>query len=151
MIAAAERGLEDSRRAIAALSAPLDEPLDTALGQAVERVAARSGIRLVLDLAADLRVDPGVREGLIRIACEAVNNAANHSGASQVSVELVDGPPLRLRIRDDGEGFDPADVADRPGGGFGLTSMRERAAELGASLEIDASPGRGTRVEVELA
>ena len=151
VLAAAERGLDDSRRAIAALSRPLDEPLDTALAQAVEHVAARSGIRLALELAEHVEVTPGVREGLIRIACEAVNNAANHSGADQVRVALFDEKGVRLEIQDNGSGFDPDAVVQTSTSGFGLASMRERAAELGARLVIDAAPGRGTRIEVELA
>jgi len=148
VVAAAERGLDDSRRAIDALSRPLDEPLDTALAQAVEQVAARTGIRLVLDVSENVRVSPEVREGLIRIACEAVNNAANHSGARWVEVELDDADGLRLRIQDDGAGFDPTRVVAGARGGFGLTAMRERAEELGARLTIDTSPGGGTRIEV---
>jgi signal transduction histidine kinase len=148
VVAAAERGLDDSRRAIAALSRPLDEPLDTALAQAVEQVAARTGIRLALDLAENVRVLPEVRDGLIRIACEAVNNAANHSGATFVEVELENGDGLRLRVHDEGSGFDPAAVVPGARGGFGLTAMRERAEELGARLTIDTSPGAGTRIEV---
>jgi signal transduction histidine kinase len=151
VIAAAERGLDDSRRAIEALSRPLEEPLDTALAHAVEQVAARSGIRLELDLAEHVNVPPSVREGLIRIACEAVNNAANHSGADVVRVELDNGNGLRLRIRDDGAGFDPSTIIRSTRGGFGVASMRERAEEVGARLEIDTAPGAGTRIEVELA
>jgi signal transduction histidine kinase len=148
VVAAAERGLDDSRRAIAALSRPLDEPMDTALAQAVEQVAARSGIRLVLDVSEDVRVPPNVRDGLVRIACEAVNNAANHSGASLVEVELENADGLRLCVKDGGSGFDPAAVVPGTGSGFGLTAMRERAEELGARLTIDTSPGAGTRIEV---
>ena len=150
IIAAAERGLDDSRRAIAALARPLDEPLETALAQAVQQVAARTGIHLDLDLADDVQVPPELREGLVRIACEAVNNAANHSGAGHVRVELRDGEQVRLRVEDDGAGFDPTAVVRGAQGGFGLASMRERAEELGGRLEIDAAPGRGTRIEVQV-
>ncbi|HXG77025.1 MAG TPA: ATP-binding protein, partial [Gaiellaceae bacterium] len=151
VLAAAERGLEESRRAIAALSRPLDEPLDRALAAAVEHVAARAGVRLVLDLAENVRVAPDLREGLVRIACEAVNNAATHSGAGLVRVELENGDAIRLRVEDEGAGFDPASLAPSAGRGFGLASMRERAEQLGARLTIDTRPGAGTRVEVELA
>ena len=148
VVAAAERGLDDSRRAIAALSHPLDEPLEGALALAVEQVAARSGVRLALDLATGVQVAPDVRDGLIRIACEAVNNAANHSGAALVRVELVEGDGLLLRVEDEGEGFDPDAVAPGSRAGFGLVSMRERAEELGARLTIASAAGEGTRIEV---
>ena len=151
VIAAAERGLDDSRRAIAALSRPLDEPLEIALAQAVEQVAARTGIRLELDLTAGVQVPPNVREGLIRIACEAVNNAANHSGAGVVRVQLENSDGVRLRVQDEGSGFDPSAIVRSTRGGFGVANMRERARELGARLEIDSAPGAGTRIDVELA
>lgn len=150
IVAAAERGLDDSRRAIAALSRPLDAPLDVALAEAVEQVAARTGIGLALDLAEDVWVPSDVREGLIRIACEAVTNSARHSGANVVRVELVDGGNVELRIEDEGSGFDPDAVVRGSHSGFGLTSMRERADELGGRLKIATSPGRGTRIEVRV-
>jgi signal transduction histidine kinase len=57
----------------------------------------------------------------MRIACEAVANAAQHSGADRVSSRAgTDGPSVRLGISDKGHGLDTVD----PGGGFGLTSMR---------------------------
>jgi NarL family two-component system sensor histidine kinase LiaS len=60
----------------------------------------------------------------------------------------MDGPhPLVLRIHDDGRGFDVTDVN---GAGFGLTSMRERAEELGGALTVASQPAAGTRVEVVL-
>lgn len=149
LIMAAQRGLDDSRRAISALSRPLDETLDSALGQAVEQVAARTGIRLALELAEDVRVAPAVREAFVRIACEAVNNAANHSGAEAVQVSLVNGKSLRLTVRDEGSGFDRDATVAGTYGGFGLASMRQRAEALGARLEIDTSPGAGTRIAVE--
>ena len=94
---AAERALADARRAIAALTKPLDEPLDIALAQAVEEVADRFGQKLVLDLKPRVRVDAMTREHLIRIAREAVLNAARHGRAPVVRVELSNGSPTRMR------------------------------------------------------
>ncbi len=88
------------------------------------------------------------REALLRIACEAVTNAARHGRSDVVRVELSAGRPLRMRISDAGVGFDP-DAAPGPGH-FGLTSMRERASALGGRLSVASAPGRGTEVEVEL-
>src|SRR5690349_19890405 len=79
---------------------------------------------------------------LVRIAGEAVLNTARHSGCEVVEVSLV---PGRLRLHDDGVGFDVAEVADQ---GHGLVSMRERAEEMGAELSIRSAPGAGTTVEV---
>jgi signal transduction histidine kinase len=144
--AAAERGLDEARRAIAALTRAVDEPLDVALAQAAEEVAGRAGarVRLSLDPAAD--VPATTREALLRIVREAVTNATRHGGAGSISVELTNGDGLSLRIADDGVGFDPK----RPSVGFGLISMRDRARALGGELRVVSSPGHGTEVEVVL-
>jgi signal transduction histidine kinase len=144
--AAAERGLDEARRAIAALTRAVDEPLDVALAQAAEEVAARVGarVRLSLDPAAD--VPATTREELLRIVREAVTNATRHGSASSISVELENGDGLSLRIADDGVGFEPS----RARTGFGLVSMRDRARALGGDLRITSAPGEGTAIEVVL-
>jgi signal transduction histidine kinase len=98
------------------------------------------------DLAAD------VEHQVLRIAQEAVANALRHAGADRVEVELgrlagVMPPTVRLRVTDDGRGFDPEARAVRSRR-LGLTSMHERAASLGGSLRIESAPGRGTSVEL---
>jgi signal transduction histidine kinase len=147
---AAERALDDSRRAIAALTRPADEPLDVALAEVAENVTARTGTEVVLALAPNVEVQPNVREALIRIATEALRNAARHAQAQRVRLELAGGRRVRLSVVDDGCGFDPESVRPSRHGGFGLTSMRERAAGIGADLSISSRPGQGTQVEVTL-
>ena len=147
--AAAERGLADSRRAIAALTRPLDEPLEEVLGEATREVGARLGVPVELHLEPGIEVGGDAREALVRIACEAVANAARHAGANQVRVELANGDRVRLRVVDDGVGFD-AEPSTGGASGFGLVSMRERAKAVGGRLEIRSRPGEGTAVEVEL-
>lgn len=94
-----------------------------------------------------------VKTALFRIAQEALNNAARHARAHEVSVLLRferDGG-LALQIEDDGQGFDAVAaqaVADR---GLGLRSMRERADALGARLSLMTSPGQGCRLAVTLS
>jgi signal transduction histidine kinase len=81
-----------------------------------------------------------------RIACEAVANAVRHAGASACRVTLgVTGDDLLVEITDDGTGV-PADAVP----GVGSTSMRERAAELGGSLDVTSAPGAGTTVRAHL-
>jgi signal transduction histidine kinase len=147
---ASERALEESRRAIDALTRPLDEPLEVALAREVEQVAERNGVEVVSDLTAGLVMSAAEREALIRIACEAVANAARHSRARRIRVELRAGDPMRLVVSDDGVGFDIGSVAGYRERAFGLTSMRERAQALGAELSIATAPGAGTKVEVVL-
>jgi signal transduction histidine kinase len=142
---AAERAVDEARRAIAALTRPIDEPLDIAVAQAVEDVAHRSGTRLRLQLAEEVHVEPAMREELVRIVREAVANAVRHGRTDVVTVELVAGDQVRLRISDDGIGFDPLKTRIR---GHGLTGMRERAHALGGELRIESSEEGGTAIEV---
>jgi signal transduction histidine kinase len=147
---AADRALDESRRAIAALTRPLDEPLAVVLADVAEEVAGRVGLELDLNLSADVDVSPQTRESLLRIVREAVTNAARHGKATVVRIELSDGGGIRLRISDNGTGFDPEHTQPSEVGGFGLTSMRERAEELGGNLNVRSRPGFGTEIEVAL-
>jgi signal transduction histidine kinase len=86
---------------------------------------------------------------LFRIAQEAVVNAGRHSGADTVSISLrTVGSEVELRVTDNGNGFGAADpISLAPAGHFGIASMRERAALLEGSFDIESSE-RGTRVLV---
>jgi signal transduction histidine kinase len=149
VVAAAERALADSRLGIAALTRPLDEPVALELEEALEEISHRLDCSLALSLAEGVIVEQDVRHALVRIACEAVTNAARHAETGRVSVKLETGDGVRLRITDEGRGFEPARLAtDR---GFGLESMRGWANAIGASLEVRSQSGLGTEVEVILA
>ena len=142
---AVERAQVESRQAISALAAPSGQAFEVALAEAVTEVAERYHMALDMDLTSDIRLSAARREALVRIACEAVTNAARHSGASQVNLGLEhNGSGVRLRVSDKGHGFDTA----APGGGFGLTSMRERARSVGGELVVVSSPGHGSQVVV---
>ena len=143
--AAAERALDESRTAIAALSRNVDDPLDVVLAQAAEDVAARTGAHIRFDLTPGIRVAPELREDLARIVREAVSNASRHGEARNVTVALSNTDAIRVRVTDDGKGFDPQAERRR---GFGLTSMRERAEARGGTVEVRSQPGQGTEVEV---
>jgi signal transduction histidine kinase len=145
---AVERALDESRGAIAALSRPMDEPLDLALGHAALDVANRVGARLNLDLDEGVEAPPGWREALMRITREAVANAARHGHARTITVQLREADGVRLRITDDGDGFDPS--APRSSQSFGITSMRERTESLGGHFNLSSAPGGGATVEVQL-
>jgi signal transduction histidine kinase len=149
LAAAAERALDESRDAIAALGRPVEEPLGAVVAQAALDVAARFDIELRLEVVDCGSADAETREGLVRIVREALTNAAKHGAARMVDVELRRSDALRLRIVDDGIGFDP-DAPPRRARGFGFTSMRERAEAAGGELHIASRPGEGTRIEVVL-
>jgi PAS domain S-box-containing protein len=106
----------------------------------------------------DLYVSPSAEEPLpteiattcYRLVQEALNNVIKHARAAHVDIALERNPDgLSLIIEDDGVGFDPSTV--RTGGqGFGLIGMRERAALVGADLEIESTAGKGTTVFVRV-
>ena len=94
------------------------------------------------------RMDPILEGTVFRIAQEALNNVRRHSGSNSVEIRLTHrSDTLLLEIRDHGVGFDPDRV---PTDRFGLRGIRERARLFGGKAVIDAAPGRGTRVRVEL-
>jgi len=143
---AADRALDEARRAITVLSVTEPQSLDDAISQTVEDLGSRLGVAWDLQLADDVHVPGEVVENLLRIVREAITNAANHGASEHVRVSLERSGKLRLVIEDDGCGFDP----DRQpaAGGFGLLSMQERAARVGAVLSVDSVPEHGTRVAV---
>jgi signal transduction histidine kinase len=145
LLRAADRAHQESRQAVAALATATNEPLEVTLAQATQEVAERYGVGIEFDLCRGRSVSPAEAEGLVRIACEAVANAARHSGAECVEVMLRrDADGLRLIAVDAGRGFDPTEES----AGFGLISMRERARAIGAELRVESRTGRGTHVEV---
>jgi signal transduction histidine kinase len=142
---AVERAQAESRRAINALAPSSNQAVDVALAEAAMEIAERLRINLELELVSGVRLSPTRAEALVRIACEAITNAARHSGAGTVTLHLErDASLVRLRVADRGCGFDTT----VPGNGFGLIAMRDRAQAVGGELRICSTPGRGSEVEV---
>lgn len=120
-----------------------------ALQARLEEVEQRVGLVTGLKVEGTVSLSPEVEGALYRLAQEALNNTLKHAGASRVQVSLVQrNGSVALEITDDGQGFDP--VAAAKGGGFGLRGMQERVARLGGMLTVESSPGRGTRVLVQV-
>ncbi|HET7312305.1 MAG TPA: sensor histidine kinase, partial [Mycobacteriales bacterium] len=147
---AAERALDESRRAIAALTRPTDEPLAITLGQAAEEVGSRLGAMVRLDLDDHVLLAGEAREHLVRITREAVTNAVRHGQAASVTVRLSNHDGVTLDVIDDGCGFDPKSL-DHLSGRLGLKSMEERAQRIGATFGLESLPGGGTHVQVRMA
>jgi signal transduction histidine kinase len=147
ILRAVARAQEESRRVVGALAALPDQSLDQALAQAVQEAAQRYGASVDMELASGISLSPREKEAVVRIASEAVANAAEHSGAEvlRIYLERADAG-MRLGVEDDGSGFDE----EQPRSGFGLVTMRERAEALGGKLRIDSRRGAGTKVELEL-
>jgi signal transduction histidine kinase len=125
--------------------------LEGALRKEVAMVSRVHGIEVKLSARSIPEPDAPRDAQVLRIANEAVHNAVRHAAAHHVSVDLRGGGDalLALEVADDGHGFDPGDPELRSRH-LGLTSMEERAAELGGHLQISSSPGGGTTVRLEL-
>ena len=142
--AAAGRAGEEARRAISALTRPVGEAFPWALQRVADELAHRHDVKILTDLDPGAQVDAIQGEALLRIVSEAVHNAVRHGGASRIDIRLT-ARPLEVTVTDDGTGFDTTGSS----GGFGLTSMRERADGVGARLDVTSGPGAGTTVRVE--
>lgn len=125
-----------------------DASLTAALGWLADEFWKHHGlqVRVEADPHSDASIDD-TRTFLFQAARELLFNVCKHAGVGSAVVRLavVDGK-LELSVADAGAGFDPSDTADRTSGRLGLFGIRERLQALGGSLDIDAAPGRGTRV-----
>jgi signal transduction histidine kinase len=146
---AARRALDESRGAIAALVRPTDEALEDALARVANEAAGRWGMEVDVRAANGLELPAPAREALLRIVGEAVTNAARHGNAQHIHVDVDERPELRVRITDDGIGFDPVGVDGRSGR-HGIVGMRERAEGFGGRLVVESRPGGGTEISVVL-
>jgi two-component system, NarL family, sensor kinase len=145
--------IADIRRLVYGLRPPAldDLGLIGSLREQSVRLALRpDGGGVAVGLSAPDRLPPlpaAVEVAAYRIITEAMTNAARHSGATRIEVELslAEGTGLQIEVRDDGVG---PDIGWQPG--IGLMSMRERAAELGGSCQAGPDPAGGGRVTVLL-
>lgn len=141
----------DVRRSIASLQ---DQPrpirsLQDALRAMVEEVARESGSAIVLTTHIEdpVFIPRNQKEQVLRVVREGLVNASRHAQAQRIAVDLnVVGDEITVTVQDDGQGFDPDQVAIQDEAHFGLSIMRARAARIGGRLEIDARPGHGTQV-----
>ena len=126
--------------------------LDMGLVAAIEWLCAeftrhtRTPCRVRADQAG-IEPDEARAMALFRIVQESLTNITRYAQAGQVSVDIEhSGNSIRLKIRDDGRGFDPAEVGRKKS--YGLLGMRERAIVLGGRVKIVSAPGQGTLVDV---
>ncbi len=147
VVAAAERALAGAHQIVNDLAARDREPVVDTLETSV-RIAARQ-TSLSFDatgVPAGAEPDQPTLDTLVHIGREAVTNAVKHANPPVIEVVLEYADEWRLRVRDDGRGFDVADSA----AGFGIESMTRHARGLGGALRVNSSPGAGTTVEAIL-
>jgi len=125
-----------------------DLGLQAALTNYVRYWSTHFGVRAQLHTgrSTDERLTPEAETMMYRLAQEALNNVAKHARANHVDIVLErSAAHVALIVEDNGVGFD-ASSAETVGEGLGLIGMRERAALVGADLQIESTPGRGTTV-----
>jgi len=124
-----------------------DLGLREALAGYVRKWSTRFGIPVHLRMSeSHERLMPHIETMIYRLAQEALHNVVKHARADRVDVVLErTSDSLSLIVEDNGVGFEPSQ-AYTVGQGFGLIGMRERAALVGADLQIESTPGRGTTV-----
>ena len=148
LTALANSALAEMRVLVAQLRPEMAEDgLVAALQRHVADRAMTDGLSVALEVEGTKRLTLAEEQGLFRIAQEALNNVAKHAGTSEATLRLGLHELPRMEIRDQGRGFDARLASD--GTGIGLSTMRERAAEIGWTLEIITAPGRGTIVRAE--
>ncbi|MEV8365543.1 sensor histidine kinase [Streptomyces niveus] len=150
----ARRNLAEAR-ALVGGGAPADLN-GNSLPDALRRLAARHGpgpaevsVEVTVEVTGQARaLAPALEVVALRTCQEALSNTARHAGAgarAAISLAYSDAA-LSVRIRDTGRGFD----VSAPSGGYGLSGLRARAAEVGGSAEVRSAPGDGTLVAVHL-
>jgi signal transduction histidine kinase len=148
----ARDGLAEARRAVDALRPQTLDRFDfaTALRRAVVQATLGTPMDVQCNVCGDayaLPIDTALQ--LLRIAQEALSNTLKYADAQRLRIELVFEPQqTQLRVQDDGRGFDLSQAT--AAGGFGLLSMRARAAAIGAQLTMSSALGQGTSLLVAL-
>lgn len=150
MTETAQENLQESRRIIAAMSPGRlnGSPLPEVLERVVVRFAEESGVAAGFLVEGEARsAPPAIDVVALRVLQESLTNVRKHAAARSVDVELAYLPDaVRLRVTDDGDGFDGA----APRSGYGLDGMAARVREAGGVFVVDSAPGAGTGITVEL-
>jgi signal transduction histidine kinase len=154
-----EKGLGEETRVLRHLMSALRPPvLDNrgfaeALTEHAQRFEQEHRIEVDVGFGLEGRLSPELETILYRITQESMTNVAKHAKAGHVSitVDQLSEDTVRLRVRDDGVGFDASNGGQLlREGHFGLAGMGERASLVGGTLEVGSIPGHGTTVEVRL-
>ncbi|MER6346561.1 sensor histidine kinase [Streptomyces sp. NPDC001595] len=151
----ARHSLGEARRSVQNLSpvALEHDTLPEALKKTVGEWSERTGVAVRFTVTGTEEPLHGeVAATLLRIAQEALANAARHAEATRAGVTLsYMGDEITLDVRDDGRGFDPLAVPPRTGsGGFGLHGMRTRAERIAGTVAVESEAGQGTAISARV-
>jgi signal transduction histidine kinase len=147
----AREAMLDMRLLIFELHPPIleKEGLVAAIQTRLESVEARSGVKADFTVEGERRLPLHIEAELYRIAQEALNNVVKHAKAECVRIDLqFDERLFRMKVWDNGMGFDPTSAAQS--GGVGLRGIEERIQRINGKVLVDSSPGNGTTIFVQI-
>ena len=143
----ARESLREARRSVHALRPQALEkaPFADALEAIIKNTAAGTALRTEFRITGKPReLAPLVEENLLHIGQEALTNSLKHAHATKFQAQLSFNPDaVYLELQDNGDGFN---VGNANGGGFGLIGMKERAEQIGATVDVSSKPGAGTSI-----
>lgn len=145
--------IDEARQAVWNLrSTPADGGIGQRLSEAAQQISLQSEVPIDCDTTgAPPTLDPETGHHLLLVVREALNNAVRHGHPGRVSVRVQgENGSLRVRIQDDGCGFDPGNASQPGAAHYGIVGMRERVESLGGTFALDSAPGCGTGVEITL-
>jgi signal transduction histidine kinase len=140
----AAAALAEWREVVASGGGTREGTLTERIELAVHGLVGASGITVQIDVDPQLELSPSACRDVVGLVREAVSNAVRHGRPSRIGV-VVGGAPLHVTVTDDGQGLEGASA--HAGQGYGMRSMRDRAAALGGELTVSSSPA-GTEVRV---
>ncbi|MEJ7137993.1 type IV pili methyl-accepting chemotaxis transducer N-terminal domain-containing protein [Amphibiibacter pelophylacis] len=147
-----EESYQDVRELLSNFRSRLEQgELADGLRDTVERFRRQTGLSVALDIDGDgAPLPPEQQLQVLFILQEALSNIRKHAQAHTVRVRVVNGRDFELSIRDDGQGYDPLEVAQRDESHVGMTIMHERARRIRAHLTLISQPQQGCEVHLLL-
>lgn len=147
--------MDEARRAVWNLrqsgSGPLEEEIVPLLDHMAQQASQASRVPVRFEtFGTPARLDPAVEHDILMVAREAVYNAVRHAQPKEVRLQVFfEDHRIRVRVADDGCGFDPAEALAIAGEHFGIVGMRERTERLGGTFDLRSEPGLGTELVFE--
>ncbi|MGO9260659.1 MAG: two-component regulator propeller domain-containing protein [Bryobacteraceae bacterium] len=147
--------VDEARRAVWNLrqsgSGSLEGEIGPLLDQMAQQASHASRVPVRLEtFGTPARLDPAVEHDILMVAREAVYNAVRHAQPKEVRLQVFfEDHKIRMRVADDGCGFDPEEALAVAGEHFGIVGMRERTERLGGSFDLRSAPGSGTELVFE--
>lgn len=125
------------------------DEIETAIQETLQKFQHQTGLKIGSKVSGDgMPLPPDVQVQVLHIVQEALSNVRKHAGATGVQVRVEKGPAWRISVQDDGRGFDTG--AQLTELNVGMKIMRERAEQIGASVDIRSTPGEGTILSLKL-